>query len=70
MLALGVLAFVLTIFIAQKTREEQVIKQRQEVAEKMLEEKVITPQELQEAQEKQQKKKNRTRKERNFSSAI
>ncbi len=50
---LGAVIFVFTIFVTRKVREELVVKQRQEVVEKMLEEKTITPQELQSLQEKE-----------------
>ena len=53
---LGAVIFVFTIFVTRKVREELVVKQRQEVVEKMLEEKTITPQELQSFQEKEKQK--------------
>lgn len=53
MCGLGVVAFIFTIFIAGKTREELAIKQKREVVEKMLEQKVVTPAELQKIHEKE-----------------
>jgi hypothetical protein len=56
MYALGAVAFVFTIFIARKPREELAIKQRQEVVEKMLEEKITTLEELQAAQKRERER--------------